>query len=156
MRAWYDILGLEIARDQDLAGIGQSLRLVDALIERELDRGIDASRLVLAGFSQGGAIALRAGLARTQPLAGVMGLSCYLLEGANLDQWLSDAGRSTSVLMAHGRLDPVVPIALGRGAADALGQSGVKVEWHDYAMQHAVCPEELSALDDWLDRRLAR
>lgn len=153
MRAWYDIAGFEIARDQDLDGIRASMDQVQRLVDRELDRGIAPSALVLAGFSQGGAMALRLGLGQSRPLAGVLALSCYLLEGARLEEWLDS--RAPQVFMGHGTHDPVVPLALGRDAAERLERAGVALEWHEYAMQHAVCPQEIAQLDDWLERRFA-
>lgn len=153
MRAWYDIAGFEIARDQDLDGIRASMAQVQQLIDHELQRGIAPSAIVLAGFSQGGAMALRLGLAQTRPLAGVLALSCYLLERARLADWLADV--TPPVFMAHGTQDPVVPLALGRQAADTLAGAGVSLEWQQYAMQHAVCPQEIAQLDGWLDQRFA-
>ncbi len=154
MRAWYDILGFEIARDQDHAGIAASIASIDALISSEIERGIAPGSIVLAGFSQGGAIALRCGLARRQALGGVLALSCYLLQGDVLERWLSLDGRNTPVFMAHGQHDPVVPVALGRNAVERLSAAGVAVEWSEWPMQHAVCPEEVAAFDRWLADRL--
>lgn len=153
MRAWYDILGVEISRDQDLAGIRASVAQVGRLIERELAGGIAPERLVLAGFSQGGAIALRTALGGEWPLAGAVGLSCYLLEAGALDDWLTDAGRKQPVFLAHGTHDPIVPVALGRRTAELLAEANIDVEWSEWNMQHAVCPEEISALDRWMDAR---
>ncbi|MGB0514069.1 MAG: alpha/beta hydrolase [Wenzhouxiangellaceae bacterium] len=153
MRAWYDILGFEISRDQDRRGIADSVTCVERLIARELEQGIEPRNLILAGFSQGGAIALRTGLARGTGLGGVMALSCYLLDETALMEWSTPAGRATAVFMAHGLHDPIVPLALGRRGAEVLSGAGVAVEWSEYPMQHAVCPEELMALDRWLDAR---
>jgi len=155
MRAWYDIRGVEIARDQDREGIQRSLEQVDALIEHELAQGIAPESLLLAGFSQGGAIALRSGLARRRSLAGVIGVSCSLLESDSVDGWLTEAGRDTAVFLGHGSQDPVVPVALGREAARVLAQRHLGVEWGEWPMQHAVCPEEIAALDAWMDGRFA-
>jgi phospholipase/carboxylesterase len=155
MRAWYDIRGFEIARDQDAEGIAQSMRQVHRLLERELDRGIDPHNLLLAGFSQGGALALRAALSLNNGLAGTIALSCYLLDAVSLDQWLTPAGRNTPVFMAHGTQDPVVPVALGRAAAKTLAEHHVPVDWSEWPMQHAVSPEELQALDRWMEERFS-
>ncbi len=155
MRAWYDILGLEIARDQDRDGIRQSLAQVERLVAQQLEQGIAPENLLLAGFSQGGAVALRYGLAGERRPGGVIGLSCYLLESENLGSWLSEAGRRTPVFLAHGSADPVVPIALGRDAARRLIAQHVAVDWSEWPMQHAVCPDEIAALDDWMERRFA-
>jgi phospholipase/carboxylesterase len=155
MRAWYDIAGFDIARDQDREGIATSVAQVQQLIDAERERGIPASRVVLAGFSQGGAVALRCGLAQRESLAGVIALSCYLLEADGLGTWLTEAGRATPVFMGHGSVDPVVPMALGRHAATALAAAGVDVQWQAWVMQHGVHPEEILAIDRWLDQRFA-
>ncbi len=118
MRAWYDILGVSIDRDQDSKGILASVQSVNRLIKDQIDAGIAADRIVLAGFSQGGAIALRAGLAQDPPLAGVIALSCYLLQADDLDVWSAAASTSVPIFMGHGSQDPIVPVALGRAAAD--------------------------------------
>ncbi|HKL49585.1 MAG TPA: alpha/beta fold hydrolase [Wenzhouxiangellaceae bacterium] len=155
MRAWYDIMGFEIARDQDSEGIADSLRRVERLIQHEIERGIAPDKLLLAGFSQGGAVALRLALGRDQGLAGAVALSCYLLESASLDEWLTATGRETPVFMAHGTHDPIVPVALGRDAAQKLAEKRVQVAWSEWPMQHAVCPEEIVALDRWIEDRFA-
>ena len=155
MRAWYDIDGFDLSRREDEAGVRQSMAQVEALIARENERGIPASRIVLAGFSQGGAIALAAGLRREQPLAGLIALSTYLPLAANSIAESTIAARTTPVFMAHGSLDPVVPEMLGRSGRDALLALGMRVEWHSYPMAHQVCPPELQALSAWLDARFA-
>ena len=155
MRAWYDIMGFEIARDQDSEGIADSLEHVERLIRHELEHGISPDKLLLAGFSQGGAVALRLALGREQRLAGTVALSCYLLDGANLADWLTPAGRETPVFMAHGTHDPTVPVALGRDAARMLAENQVQVAWSEWPMQHAVCPDEIAALDRWIEDRFS-
>ena len=154
MRAWYDIAGFDIARDQDTEGIAASVAQVDRLIDREIERGVAPARIVLAGFSQGGAVALRCGLARPEPLAGIVALSCYLLEADALDRWSTEAGRRAPVFMGHGSADPVVPMALGRHAAETLAAAGIDVQWQAWVMQHGVHPDEITAIDRWLDARL--
>jgi phospholipase/carboxylesterase len=151
MRAWYDILGMEIDRNQDQAGIAASLAAVDQLLDDQLESGIAADKLVLAGFSQGGAIALRCGLARKQALAGVIGLSCYLLDGDRLDQWMSPAASSIPVFMGHGSQDPVVPISLGQASAEALKAAGLDIRWLTWQMAHSVNLDEIRAIDQWLE-----
>lgn len=151
MRAWYDILGMSIDRDQDEAGILGSVASVHALIDEQVESGIEAGNIVLAGFSQGGAIALRTGLARAEALAGVMALSCYLLQADRLESWSQPASARVPVFMAHGEHDPIVPLALGRQAADRLEAAGYSVEWHSYPMPHSVSPEEIQAIDAWLE-----
>ena len=153
MRAWYDILGLSIDRDQDAEGIRASVEAVEPLINQQIDGGIAAERIVLAGFSQGGAIALRAGLAQAPALAGIMALSCYLLEADALERWRAPDPSSPPIFMAHGSQDPVVPINLGRSASERLSAAGFEVEWHEYPMPHSVSPEEIQAIDRWLDQR---
>ena len=153
MRAWYDIAGFDLARREDEAGVRQSIAQVEALIAREGERGIAPSRIVLAGFSQGGAIALAAGLRREQPLAGLIALSAYLPLAATSIADSTSAARTTPVFMAHGSLDPVVPEALGRNSRDALQALGMDVEWHSYPMAHQVCPPEIQALTVWLGAR---
>ena len=152
MRAWYDILGMDIDRNQDRSGIMASVAATDRLIDEERERGIAPERMIVAGFSQGGAIALRCGLARTESLAGVMGLSTYLLEDSALEQWVGRSSRDIPIFMGHGTQDPVVPLALGQGSAERLKAAGFKVEWQTWPMQHAVCPEELVAIDRWLEQ----
>ncbi|MCH8477462.1 MAG: alpha/beta fold hydrolase [Wenzhouxiangella sp.] len=150
MRAWYDILGMQIDRDQDPAGIPCSVAAVNPLLEQQSAAGIRSDRIVLAGFSQGGAIALRCGLARVPALAGVMALSCYLLDGARLADWAAPEARSTPVFMAHGDHDPIVPVALGAAAARQLDQAGYSVHWQTWPMPHSLCAEEIQAIDRWL------
>lgn len=153
MRAWYDILGVEIASRQDPVGVRASVAQVDALIAREGQRGVPPARVILAGFSQGGAIALAAGLRRSEPLAGIVALSTYLPLGPATAAEMAPAARATPVFMAHGAHDPVVPQALGVASRDALLALGMPVQWHSYPMPHSVCADELHDLGDWLDAR---
>ena len=155
MRGWYDILGMEIARREDEAGVRQSIAQVEALIARENERGIAPSRIVLAGFSQGGAIALATGLRRTQPLAGLIALSTYLPIAESSIAESTQVARTTAVFMAHGSLDPIVPEVLGSRSRDALRALGMDVEWHSYPMAHQVCPSEILAITMWLGARFA-
>lgn len=155
MRAWYDILSLSSDLRADEAGVDASMREVEALIGRERDRGVPPSRLVLAGFSQGAAVALATGLRREAGLAGVVALSGYLpLAGRNAVE-ATAAGRATPMFLGHGRQDPVVPPGLGSRSRDALRALGVTVDWHEYAMAHSVCAEEIADLGDWLSQRFA-
>ena len=155
MRAWYDIAGFELDRREDEAGVRQSIAQVEALIAREGERGIPPSRIVLAGFSQGGAIALATGLRRAQPLAGLVALSTYLPLAASSIAESTLAARTMPVFMAHGSLDPVVSEVMGRNGRDALQALGMDVEWHSYPMAHQVCPPEIQALTAWLGARFA-
>ena len=155
MRAWYDILGTDIARREDEAGLRESLVEVQALIERERARGIDASRIVLMGFSQGCAMTLLSGLRHGERLAGLVGLSGYLPLAASTAAERSAANQGLPIFMAHGRMDPVIPIARAIDSRDALQLLGYPVEWHEYPMPHSVCAEEIADLNAWLLRILA-
>jgi len=151
MRAWYDILGVDFTRrGEDEAGLRASQAEVEALIARERARGIPASRIVLAGFSQGCAMALLTGLRHGEKLAGIVGLSGYLPLAANTAAERSAANATTPVFLAHGRQDPVVPLAAGIASRDMLTALGHPVEWHDYPMPHSVCMEEITDLNRWL------
>ncbi len=157
MRAWYDIrsIGPDFTRHEDDVGVRESVAQVNALIAREGERGMPPSRVLLAGFSQGGAIALAAGLRRNEALAGIIALSTYLSIAQASVVEATVAGRATPVFMAHGRFDPVVPQALGERSRDALLALGVPVQWHSYPMQHQVCAEELQALSQWVGARFS-
>ena len=155
MRAWYDILGADLVRREDAAGLRDSIARVHQLIEREITRGVPAKRIVLAGFSQGCAITLGAGLRCPQRLAGLAGLSGYLPLAETTAAELNPANQSTPIFLAHGRNDGMVPMARGAAGRDALKVLGYSVEWHDYPMEHSVCMEEVAALRQWLLRVLA-
>ena len=155
MRAWYDIRNVDFANRADEAGIAESVAQVQALIDREAERGVPASRLVLAGFSQGGAVTLAAGLRRAQPLAGLVALSTYLPMHERAAALATPQARAQPVFMAHGLQDPVIPFAAGEYSARALAALGFAVEWHRYPMPHSVCAEEVRDLGDWLSARLA-
>ena len=156
MRAWYDIVEADLRNRADLAGVRESVVQVEALLAREIERGIAPERILLAGFSQGGAVALTAGLAREQPLAGLVALSTYLpgLGGPDAPQ-ATAAARAQPVFMAHGSFDPVVPVFAGQASAQALQADGLRVDWHAYPMAHQVCAEEIRDLGDWLAVRFA-
>ena len=153
MRAWYDIAMTDIARLPDERGIRESQAQVNALIAREQSRGVPADRIVLAGFSQGGAIALQAALRHPKKLAGVMALSTYLTLADTLAAEASPANRDTPILMAHGTEDPVVPLKLAVSSRDKLVELGWKVEWREYPMPHSVCMEEVEEIAGWLADR---
>jgi phospholipase/carboxylesterase len=154
MRAWYDIVQLGGGRE-DAAGIRESQSSVEALIGRERGRGIAPHRIVLAGFSQGGAIALQAGLRHGERLAGVLALSTYLPIAQTLAQERAPANADVPIFMAHGRFDEVIPMARAQQSRAALGALGYEVEWHEYAMPHSVCGEEIADIAGWLLRSLA-
>jgi phospholipase/carboxylesterase len=157
MRAWYDIKGLSPDRAlEDDAGVRDSEQIVRGYIERETDNGIAANRIIVAGFSQGGAIALQTALRYPQRLAGVMALSTYLPLRDTLAQERSPANNDIPVLMCHGVRDQVVPAEMGRAARDLLQSLGYAVQWQSYPMEHQVCMEEVVDISNWLQARLAR
>ena len=155
MRAWYDLFGADLAQREDEAGLRQSLGAVHALVDAERRRGIDAGRIVLAGFSQGCAMTLLAGLRYPERLAGLVGMSGYLPLAGALTAERGAANADVPIFLAHGRSDPVVPYAAGVATRDALRGMGYPVEWHEYPMQHSVCAEEVADLNRWLLRVLA-
>jgi phospholipase/carboxylesterase len=155
MRAWYDIAGLDRRSREDEAGIRESARAVLDLVRRERERGIDGSRIVLAGFSQGGALALFAALRWPERLAGVAALSTYLPLASTLEKEAHPANAATPVFMAHGTDDSLVSPDLGRGSRDLLRSLGYDVEWHEYPIPHSVCAEEVADLRAWLLRALS-
>jgi phospholipase/carboxylesterase len=151
MPAWYDIAGLDFDRRADGEGVERSADQLRALIEREEERGVPPERIVLAGFSQGGAIALHVALHHPQRLAGVVALSTYL---ALPVEQLAPANAELPVFQAHGSLDPMVTMDKGEAARDCMRGLGLRVDWHEYSMAHQVCPEEITALGAWLGQRL--
>ncbi len=155
MRAWYDILGTEMQRREDEAGLRRSLASVEALLAREESRGIASSRIVLAGFSQGCAMALLAGLRHANRLAGIVGMSGYLPLAASTEAERAHANALTPIFMAHGSFDNVVVPQRGRDSCALLRALGYDVEWHEYPMAHSVCMEEVQDLNAWLLKALA-
>jgi phospholipase/carboxylesterase len=154
MRAWYDILGTEIDRREDDVRIRASAAAVDDLIEREVARGVARSRIVLAGFSQGGAITLQAGMRAREPLAGMMALSTYLPLADSAASEATPVSRRIPIFMAHGTADPVIPFARSTASRDRLKALGYNVEWHEYPMQHSVNADEIRAIATFLNRVL--
>jgi phospholipase/carboxylesterase len=156
MRAWYDIKSFTPEGREDAAGLAESSHRVAQYIRRENEQhGIAASRVVLAGFSQGGAVALYAGLRYPERLAGILALSCYLPFPSTLPAEKSAGNADVPLLMCHGRHDPVVHVGMGIEARDELKAQGYAVEWHDYPMQHEVCAAEIAVVAQWLRRQLA-
>lgn len=155
MRAWYDISGGPRGVVEDEAGIRESENVVRGYIERELAAGIASQRIVIAGFSQGGAIALQTGLRYPRPLAGVMALSTYLPLRNSLAAEASPANRNLPILICHGVHDAVLPVSLGSSTRDLLAGVGYDVEWHSYPMEHSVCMEEIAHISGWLQARLS-
>ena len=154
MRAWYDILGTDIARTEDEAGLRQAQQSVEQLIEREKSRGIPAARIVLAGFSQGCAMAIQTGLRHPETLAGLLCLSGYVPLASTVAAERSAANQNTPIFLAHGRSDQVIPIDRAEKSRDLLQAVCYAVEWHEYRMQHSVCEEEVGDISTWLRRVL--
>ena len=154
MRAWYDIIAIDQRAVEDESGIRASQALITALIHRENARGILTGRIVLAGFSQGGAMALYGGTRYSERLAGIIGLSCYQVLAGRFAAERNPANQATPIFLAHGTQDPVVLPALGEAARQQLQAAGYTVEWHAYSMPHSVCPEEVADIAAWLRRVL--
>jgi len=154
MRAWYDISGLERGAAEDEAGFRDSEAQIRQLIDGEAARGIAASRVVLAGFSQGGAVSLYTALRCPERLAGVMALSCYLPLASRLSSERAPANDGVPIFMAHGLADPMLPIAMGLRSRDMLKKLGFAVEWHQYPMAHSVCEAEIADIREFLFRVL--
>jgi phospholipase/carboxylesterase len=155
MRAWYDIISIDAGRDHDGRGIVDSVNQSAALINREIDRGIPADRIVLAGFSQGGAIAVQLALRFPKKLAGLIALSTYLLFSDRLESQSHEANQGLPIFVGHGTSDPMVPFSMGEELTRQLESIGYPVDWHSYPMPHAVCPQEISDITAWLRERLA-
>ncbi len=152
MRAWYDIKMNDISRLPDEGGIRESQAGIERLVGREIDRGIEATRIVLAGFSQGGVIALQAGLRHANRLGGIVALSSYLALESSLEAEAASANRATPIFMAHGTEDPIIPVQLAEVSRSMLESRGYDVEWHTWPMPHSVCGPELEALSAFLGR----
>ncbi|GAB3399549.1 alpha/beta hydrolase [Massilia agilis] len=155
MRAWYDITGAELTRREDENGLRASQRDVEALIAREKERGVPASKIVLAGFSQGCAMTLQTGLRHPETLAGMLCLSGYLPLADKAAAERTPESLATRIFMAHGRQDPVVPFMRAEQSREALKALGYQVEWHEYMMQHSLCIEEVRDINAWLRKVLA-
>ena len=155
MPAWYDILSLGLNRSEDASGIQQSEQAIQTLIRREQQRGIASDRILLAGFSQGGAMALHTGLRYPDPLGGILALSCYIPLADTLAAERQAANQALPIFMAHGRFDDVVAFQLGQAGAEQLRQLGYQPEWHDYPMRHEVNMDEVNDIGAWLRRTLS-
>jgi phospholipase/carboxylesterase len=155
MRAWYDVLGSDLARSEDEKGLRASQTAIEQLIAQEKSRGIAANRIVLAGFSQGCAMTLQTGLRHPEKLAGLLCLSGYLPIHTSVATERHGANQDTPIFMAHGRSDQVIPIDRAEKSRDLLQQLGYSVEWHQYPMQHAVCQQEIEDMGAWFRRVLA-
>lgn len=146
MRAWYDIHSLDRLDHEDTHGLQTSRWQIRALIDHEMAQGFRADQILLGGFSQGGVMALFAGLSHPKPLAGIVALSCYLPKMKTFDDWRMPDNQETSIFMAHGHYDPVLPIQLAQMSLDCLRNANYSIAWHDYPMGHQVCDEEIEAL----------
>jgi phospholipase/carboxylesterase len=156
MRAWYDIVSADFAPGrEETEGVRESARQIETLLARENARGIPDSRIVLAGFSQGGVIALHTGLRHPRRLAGILALSCYLPLADTLATEAATANRDVPIFMAHGRADPVIPYDYGKRSAKLLKAQDRPVQWHGYATEHSVCQEELQDIEGWLSQVLS-
>ena len=155
MRAWYDVRGDAGVRREDEAGVRESQQQIEALIAREKTRGVPAGRIVLAGFSQGGAMALQTGLRHPERLAGIMALSCFLPLTDKVAAEAAPANRDVPIFMAHGTSDPLIPLARARHANDLLTSLGYRIEWREYPIPHSVSPAEIRDISAWLQRILA-
>ena len=150
MPAWYDIVSPDLAQQEDETGIRQSQQHIDALIQRENSRGVVSENIIVAGFSQGGAIALQTSLRYPHRLGGVMALSSYLPLVQSFQLEISEANQQLPIFMAHGSHDPIVPLPLGEDSRHWLEQHGYQPEWKTYYMEHSVCPEEITDISRWL------
>jgi phospholipase/carboxylesterase len=155
MRAWYDVRALAGVRREDEAGVRQSARQIEALLARERQRGIAPGRLVVAGFSQGGAMALHVGLRYADRLAGILALSCYLPLSNTLPTEASPANRDVPIFWAHGLHDPMIPQAMAEQGRAQLAELGYQIDWHQYPIPHSVSAEEIADVARWLERGLA-
>ncbi len=154
MRAWYDVRDADFGRDADEGGIRESVARVSALVRDETARGVPADRVVVAGFSQGGVIALEAGLRYPERLAGLVGLSTYLALAERLEAEAAAANRGLQVFLGHGEQDPIIPVGLGEGTARTLTAAGYPVDFRRYRMAHSVCEAEAADVGAWLRRQL--
>lgn len=150
MPAWYDIVDLTPEGRDDAEGLRQSSEAIDAIIQQQIADGIPASQIILAGFSQGGALALHMGLRYPKKLAGIMALSSYLPQANVVMEQVHDANRGTNIFMAHGIADDVVPLAMGEASLNLLTEMGYKPSWHTYPMAHSVCLDEITDIGSWI------
>ncbi|MGQ7247840.1 alpha/beta hydrolase [Halomonas sp. V046] len=154
MPAWYDILEMNLGRRVDEVQLRQSAKRIQGVIQSQIDAGIDSRRILLVGFSQGGAVAYEAALSFAQPLGGLLALSTYFATASSIE--LSDANRSLPIEVHHGAMDPVVPESLGRAGYHRLKEEGFSVGYRQYPMAHAICPQQIADIGQWMSDRLAR
>lgn len=154
MRAWYDIRNVDLTRQEDEASIRQSHQFVEELIAAEVASGIPHGRIVLAGFSQGGAMTLFTGLRQSEPLAGLLALSTYLPLPEQLVNEAQELARKSPIMMMHGSFDGVIPVTTAQASRDALSKMGYSIDWKEYPMQHSLYPEQIGHISSWLQERL--
>ncbi|WP_350431084.1 carboxylesterase [Shewanella sp. H8] len=154
MRSWYDIKSMDLHDRADLQGVMASEKAIQQLILEQINSGIPANKIILAGFSQGGVMSLVTGLRFDQQLAGIMALSCYLPGGDKLPEHLAEANRTTPILQHHGEQDDVVPLYAGKMANDALNAAGYSTIWKTFPMAHSVLPNQLTEIGQWLQQVL--
>ena len=154
MRAWYDVRNMDLRQQEDADSIKKSAGIINSLIDSEMAKGISSEKILIAGFSQGGAIALHTGLRYPSKLAGLLVLSAYLPLPDRLSDEASANNKPTSIMMCHGKFDPVIPEIAGKQSCDFLQQQGYKIKWHSYPMQHSVCLEEVRDISAWLQSLL--
>jgi len=152
MPAWYDIKAAQIDNQQDDVGIKKSQQSILALIEREIERGVNSTNIILAGFSQGGAIALHTGLRFDKPLAGIMALSTYVPLMETVENEMNEANKNTPILVAHGKYDQIIPLSLALQSNAFLNNLNYSTEFNQYEMEHSVCPEEIDKISDWINQ----
>lgn len=153
MPAWYDILAMDLGRRVDEVQLNKSAERIQALIQEQLDQGIDSQRIIVAGFSQGGAVAYQAALSFPQPLGGLLAMSSYFATADNIA--FAETNRQLPIEVHHGNFDPIVPESLGRSGADRLTELGYAVNYRQYPMAHALCPQQVGDIGQWLSERLA-
>lgn len=154
MRGWYDLTGMEIVKQEDASGLAEASDIVESLVSREVERGVSRSRVVVGGFSQGGAVALHYGFRCNEPLAGIVGLSTYLPLSGTFADSVTKSAITTPAFLAHGLFDPVLMLTLGESSRQVLEDNGCDVSWHTYPMPHTVMPEEVRDLSAWLNSRV--
>ena len=155
MRAWYDIKSMDLHNRADMAGVLETEQAIHQLIQEQIDLGIPANQIILAGFSQGGVVSLFSGLRYAQKLAGIMALSCYLPNADKLPDALHDANKNTNILQHHGNQDPVVLLSAGQMANNLLKEHNYNVEWKTYNMPHSVLPEQIQDIAKWINKQLS-
>lgn len=153
MRSWFDLIDLSLDMEVDTDGIHLANARIWQLIDEEIASGIDSTKIVLAGFSQGGSLTLMSALSYPKPLGGIIGLSCFMPDDPIINTVKDSPNKHTPIFMAHGRQDPVVPYSMGEFTRNKLQSWGYQVEWHAYDMPHSVCPQELADLSAYLQHQ---